>query len=651
MAYNGQIDTSGLASALSQFVNPADRIGEYARQYSNRLSAEEDKAYNRGRDAKSDARLQVQDDRATEAYNQQKATRQGIIDTEQAKNMAAPYVKDVVAFNDPRYADALLSWQKAGNTDITESDKILSSYVSGQPRQGHSRDSVMPIQTEMQSPQVNSGRVSVGNGGGTLRGPSTYEQIPVPGYFKDGNQSVAIGTQPKVAPIVVAPSKLNSDGSPKDRGTVLRETLGSFFKSEPIDKNYETSILTAPYRNVIQPAIDAVKKSWDTASGPLSGRKKVLQENLPKLVNPTGSNKVLGMEGRESPQPAKEAKTALLSSIDMTPISKNGEVYFKDKSSGKLLKATDVGDAYNKNWVEPSTISKEIKGPLLKSSSKADVALGNAPVFKMSAEYVTQSAKASGVPEKHVTDSLDKMGGDYRSILDLLGKDNDKERNALREMVSSQASQNGLLPSEYDTGKAVDSIMPTNELTGRQKLGVDMAVKELDNVRSDKRWQSEMNFKEKEAMWNHAMDRAKLSLQQAGVDQGWAKLKQKDTTFKPISMYKKQGSEMVEVIANTPQELAVYSADEYSPGRLKETPGAGLARSGSSKIDLQALGGRSNIGGTSGADLVALSKRMKNEFKRVPQETIDAEIQNLSQGWISDGVNLDSLRENLRAYK
>ena len=69
---------------------------------------------------------QAQEDRA-----QAKAIRQGILDTEQAKAMAAPYAKDVVAFNDPRYAKALEQWKAQGNTDITESDKILANYLGG----------------------------------------------------------------------------------------------------------------------------------------------------------------------------------------------------------------------------------------------------------------------------------------------------------------------------------------------------------------------------------------------------------------------------------------------------------------------------------------------------------------------------------------
>jgi len=107
-----------------------------------------------------------------------------------------------------------------------------------------------------------------------------------------------------------------------------------------------------------------------------------------------------------------------------------------------------------------------------------------------------------------------------------------------------------------------------------------------------------------------------------------------------------------EIPIYTPEQATAYGAQGFMLGKVEGGyKPTNTYKDGTSKIDLHAVGGGSLLGGTSGADLVTLSKRMKNEFKKVPQEAIDAEIQNLSQGLFSDAVDLDSLRKNLKAYQ
>jgi hypothetical protein len=221
-----------------------------------------------------------------------------------------------------------------------------------------------------------------------------------------------------------------------------------------------------------------------------------------------------------------------LSNIDQTNMyNKEGKlltggassdsVYFKSKN-GDLVNALDVGKAMQ-NSFQPGTAATTKVSTI---PTREKIMSGAAAPINVTMKQLTTTASKEGIPVQAVQGTVAKVNSGYQSILELLGKDNNKERDTLREMVASQASQNGLLPNEYDVGKAVDTIMPANELTGRQQAAVNVSLKELDAAREDFWKNKEMSFKEREAAWDRIMDQQKLSLERAGLSLRSQELKQ-----------------------------------------------------------------------------------------------------------------------------
>jgi hypothetical protein len=146
------------------------------------------------------------------------------------------------------------------------------------------------------------------------------------------------------------------------------------------------------------------------------------------------------------------------------------------------------------------------------------------------------------------------------------------------------------------------------------------------------------------------LDRQRLAM--SGKELAAKLAEAKGGKFQSINMTIKDGGGIRTVAARSPEDYASLLKQGFTPGVISADPRIkDYTPSGTSKIDLQSVGGSGWLGGTSGADLVTLSKRMKNEYKIEPHEAIDAEIQNLSQGLILDSVDLTKLRKNLKAYQ
>jgi ElaB/YqjD/DUF883 family membrane-anchored ribosome-binding protein len=315
-----------------------------------------------------------------------------------------------------------------------------------------------------------------------------------------------------------------------------------------------------------------------------------------------------------------------------------GSLYVKDDKNGSLISmntATAVAQQQQKGIDQAS-----VPTYITKTGYK------DVPV---SGTKLMQQFSGKGYSPDQVAKVASGVKQQYGELLSILPKDNAGKREELRTYLNMMAGNLGIDPKDMDVNAYADKLLPKSEMSEQQKLGFQTILHGLDKELDQANNNREFSLQEWKAKTDVSFQNAKLGLEKQRLASDRESTKSK---FSPINMTIKDAGGIRTVPARSTEDYASLIKQGFTPGVISEDPRIkDYKTSGTSKIDLHAVGGSSLIGGTSGSDLMTLSKRMKNEFKKVPQEAIDSEIENLSQGLFSDSVDLDSLRKNLKAYQ
>jgi hypothetical protein len=339
MAYQGQIDTSGMAATLSQYVNPAESIGKFAQQYGERLRRDEEVAYQKDRDAKADARLKVQDDRVATEWEQRQA-----------------------AFN---RAELL--------------DKAIGGAIVGTPttlQQGQSQEQPQGTILTPSNTTVPQGEVTKD---GTLLGayhPGTTPsviQVQGKGGFSNANPDIPFNKAVTVSPSPKSPynGNLPTPNQLINYDDATKHNSPNALAIGAINKQYDGKL--SDLKNGMQGAgLKASlthsledQKIYDSVSGKYKTLLAQKDAAIKGLDNkPTVTNKLLH---------------TTLNDIDLsTPYDSNGnkigdkllpsqnhltQVYFKDKKSGELVNSQDYDKGlYTKlSSYLPGAITEKVK--------------------------------------------------------------------------------------------------------------------------------------------------------------------------------------------------------------------------------------------------------------------------------------------------
>lgn len=627
------VNFRGSGSAFSDATQAAARAGQGFSDLARTL--EEQKRY----EAEA-ARQKVLDARATTLFNQQQEDRNRALQQREALLQADQLRGDILnatlqekAFNDPRYSKALEAYKaaKGPNADITDSISILRDYAPAEqaPVQTTDIDNVpLPAVSErvstgkttslgMSDPQV----VQTGTKDVKVRTREGYVDPNATVTFGQGAKGKEVGTKdmPRTGEFEPNRSMMDILNYKGERKPVFGKFATGHGSTSPISlSNLGSNVKAAISENVTRPLAMA-RKLVDNGTPdykavlrhPEQYKPDVLKEalmNTPGMTitrnRPASSvrDTVLNEKGMaflsKYAKPGKSTRqvhTAKVSDFDTSKMynkdgslidasksqtSKTGDVFFKD-SKGHLVNALTLGKAMQENYHAPTfeIQQKPVYGKV-QTSSAADVAQG-APVFKTSKAFVESVAKQTGYTPERIIGTMNSVGDMYKQVIAMLGTDNTEDRNAMKGYMSQIASNLGLTSQEYDVNKAVDSILPSNDLTARQQAVANVILKEIDDIRQDKRWaqedkwkEMEMAFKEKQFEWTKRMDQAGLSLKRQEIAKkdggvlppGHTLVKDKKGDLVPVLTSTAQYAEKLGLDASTPKgqaELRALDNKEY----------------------------------------------------------------------------------------
>jgi hypothetical protein len=594
---------------MQQAMQGANQLGDYANQLMKDVRQRELDAKEEARYQTEQARLKVQDDRATTTWEQAQKERADLLAMKTAVGQGLLGVPE----------DALTMGQQPTIVQQTVSPQEV--YMS----QG--RNIVVP---------GTSGR----------RVTTT-----APGGYTNPNPEILFN-RTKMVPGVTTPTPVGDKPF--------------------LETAYNKSAFTAPYRAVqglVMGTGEALKKSWETANAPLKDRMNALKPNLQEFVNPTGSNKVLGMAGRESPQPKEQvqmvpkvvaAKTTL-NDIDMVnlfnskgkPVSAKdagdgSKVYYRTKVEGALVNAMDVAKG---------AVTKEnsyVQGKSEKTYIPGTTGYTKYVGGTTNKEFI--GSNGTTVPVKTVVGSVQNAIGAYQDIVDRMGKGTTAEKitkisNDITKDVLKAHPELAHMAIDIQemAKKGVGLKLPDGSLTKTEEMKLVAAgedLKQLHSVQKEQRgydqaWRLQGSSQDFQA-GQHALNRA------AARENALISAANKENS-KTIPMFKKLATGETHRIDVPLANAKAYEGAGFTMGTVggskNRVPAAGT--NGKSTVDLLTLGGG---GTTSGIDLVTLASRMKAKYPKVTKSAIETEVANLSQGWFSDSVDLDKLEANLKGY-
>jgi hypothetical protein len=220
-------------------------IGRVANDYLLKKERQDAIDYQRGRDAQTDARLKVQDDRATQLWNEQQAEKQKI---EYANQVKAVENQTLAASENQGYNQALKTWVAGG---MQTPSPVIQDYPM--------------ILNQGQNVDISVKQPSVSGSSGS----SIFRGVRVPAGT---NVSSPILTQqPNTGPTVFDPTKPvvapNAQNS-TDYTNIIPKTIGSLLGGEfrPLDsvlaanKKLGEGIVNAG-KSVVNPVVDAISQA------------------------------------------------------------------------------------------------------------------------------------------------------------------------------------------------------------------------------------------------------------------------------------------------------------------------------------------------------------------------------------------------------
>lgn len=247
-----------------------------------------------------------------------------------------------------------------------------------------------------------------------------------------------------------------------------------------------------------------------------------------------------------------------------------------------------------------------------------------------------------GYAPAEVQQAMGNVQGQYMKLMEMLPKDNSARREEYKQYANMIVGNLGIDPRSFDVNAYVDKIMPKTEMSDAQKEAFRTAVHAVDVKLDQFNKDRTFNLQKWEAEASMAIRNAELSIRRS------ESANKTDNT--KITMFKKtaDGVQTVEVPAS---QLDTAINQGFQLGKFGYAPQGTKTSDGKSEISLTELGGRSWLGGTSGADLEAYANRKKAQYPKVPMSAIKAEIASQVGGnYFTDSVNDAVMDKILKGY-
>lgn len=367
-----------------------------------------------------------------------------------------------------------------------------------------------------------------------------------------------------------------------------------------------------------------------------------------RVITPKGEALLRDFDKRTNPEDYQTLNQSTFKSLDMNNIfTKDGkpagkdvpfdQQYVMDTKNNKLvsMNVAKAAEQKQQQGIEQASVPNYVN-----KTGYKDVPIN-------SGKLMTQFTSKGYAPDQ-VQAVTNDVSGRYQKLLSMLPSDNSARREELTQYANMVVSNLGIDPRAFDTKAYVDRLLPKTEMSEAQKVGFNTLIHGLDRELDQANKNRGFSLEDYKMKTDIAFKNAELGLRKMQLQQ------EKEAKFPAydVSVKLKDGGITKIHINSREMEAAVDKmyGDSIIPGSY--TAGARPSESGGSgKVDLQSLGGSKLLGGTSGNDLIAISKRMKAQFPNIPMSAIEAEIaSNVDKQWFTDSPDANLIKA-LQQYK
>lgn len=712
----------GITTAMSNAMQGFDAPGRFAEGMLNKMAAEEEKAYARGRQ-------KVLDDRAATAWSQQQAERQAQIDAGKllTRDVAGAHAVRGQLADEFQQADAAAAAirDKEMQAKISSNPKLLEQYTNALKgedfMQMNTQGQMVAMSPEDRARMERMTKEQVLGINPDYRGEEAVRMAlasqatqqeakrnqlealsPVARNVSVPQQAVNMGSRTvygaapllgrkEVSPAI--PSRGEVQGSTSAEWVNQHpEVLNKLFKREGSKIASTADVLdtpgmytTVPGSSVRKPnekgqlLIDTMNK-YSAQEEPLKAQIRELSRFARRPEFPKGKEFNLAVNRLQEVQFQKDKALAQASQDDGV-VSREDWAKASEKKGVRTGIVTDaimkIPDPKVRNTLledfgtaiqgQEAVKGKEAKykdiygdRPILYRGEK--ISVSNSYKGKVVTDIGGRPMDLTGIPETSRGVIVDAQKSLRKDIEKMFGVE-DVLASSARSMLTELAGKRGVPLQSLQPDVLLKQSGLSGEATPAQQRAIDLAKGDMAAAVEQYKMDYQVDKDKADRAFNERKLAIDTSLKQAAMAQDASQfkmnygLKLKEMASKgndtKITMFKKtaDGVQTVEVPAGM-----VNSAvqEGFNLGKFGYAPQRGTknVNDGKSEISLLELGGKSWVGGTSGADLEALASRMKSRYKNVPMSAIKAEIASQVQGnYATDAVDLGVLESSLKGYK